>query len=173
MPRTHPLTQALFLGVEAEQSKQEMWDLFDGLAFKLLLRSQVQGGLQGDEGDSFWTVLHEKYPKILLVTAVTTDKTHVGIFVSSDAVDSVFQAIREEQRPDLREGSQVMAELLTRFLIDHPHVPVLQATAMFLTVMAIIDMSKEEEDPQIPFPSAYVYIRQPPPLDEVVPVELF
>ena len=65
--------------------------LFDGLAFKLLLRSQAQGGIQGDEGESFWTVLHEKYPKILLVTAVTTDKTHVGIFVRQTQLRACFR----------------------------------------------------------------------------------
>ena len=52
-------------------------------------------------------------------------------------------------------------------------MPVLQATAMFLAVRIIIDMGKEKEDPSIPFPSFYVYIRQPPPLDQVVPRELF
>jgi hypothetical protein len=44
---------------------------------------------------------------------------------------------------------------------------------MFLAERIIIDMGKEKKDPSIPFPSFYVYIRQPPPLDQVVPRELF
>jgi hypothetical protein len=88
------------------------------------------------------------------------------LFFSSDAVDWYFEAIRTL-------GPDADTEFLLRFLIDHPHVPVLQATAMFLAVRTIIDMGQDKEDPSIPFPSFYVYIRQPPSLDQVVPAELF
>jgi len=95
---------------------------------------------------------------------VTTDKAQTGIFVSSDAVDRLFDAIREDD-PD------VPSRALLRFLIDHRHVPVLQVAAMFVAALQIIEMSKEKEDPATPFPSAYIYIRQPPPLSEVVQPE--
>lgn len=166
MGGTFHFTQTIFLGVDDETSKEALWALFDALAFKLMLRTQVQGSLQGDEGEDFWRELIEKHPKILLVTAVTTDKAQTGLFISSDAIDQYFENIRTL-------GPDTDTEFLLRFLIDHPHVPVLQATAMFLAVRIIIDMSKEKEDPSIPFPSFYVYIRQPPPLDQVVPAELF
>ncbi len=166
MPSKHLLTDAIFLGVDDENSKEELWRLFDALAFKLMLRTQIQDGLKGDEGEMFWTELIEKHPKILLVTALTTDKAQTGIFVSTDAVDRLFDTIRAED-------PEAPSWLLTRFLIDHPHVPVLQAAAMFITTMAVIEMSKNKEDPLTPFPSSYIYIRQPPPLSDVVPPEIF
>lgn len=79
MPPTHQITQALFLGIDDEQSKEELWNLFDSLVLKLLLRTQVRGWLKGDEAEAFWLELYEKHPKILLVTVVTTDKAQAGI----------------------------------------------------------------------------------------------
>jgi hypothetical protein len=51
MGDTFHFTQTVFLGVDDEASKEALWALFDALAFKLMLRTQVQGGLQGDEGE--------------------------------------------------------------------------------------------------------------------------
>src|ERR1700722_8348830 len=93
MGDTFHFTQTVFLGVDDETSKEALWALFDALAFKLMLRTQ-QGGLQGDEGEDFWRELIVKHPKILLVTAVTTDKAQTGLFISSDAIDQYFENIR-------------------------------------------------------------------------------
>ncbi len=146
MPPTH-ITHTLFLGIDDASTKEALWNLFDSLALELMLRTQNAKQHQGDEGQDFWTRLHVDYPKVLLVTAVTTDKAQIGIFVSSDAVEQLFTAVRAESL-DAPSG------YLTRFLIDHPHVPVLQATAMFISVTAIIEISKDKENPLTPFPSA-------------------